>query len=697
VSSDFVQILFVDDALTEIDRICRGLKNAGFLVQARSTTRSLEIRRILESQPPDLILASLEPRKPSLTHITKMIVQSGRDIPLLALHHGHGTEHRLTAIQAGARDMLSTQDPELLTLVVRRELDDLAARRKSRGSEARALEAEQRCGVLLDSTREAVAYVHEGAHIHVNDTYLRLFGFHQADELTALPLMNLIVPEDRDGLKTVLRRFVHGGDAPECVDLSGLGPHGRRLSLTLELRKATLNREPCAQVLVRDRTADRTLGERDAEAPNAEHLTGLASRAHFQARLEGLHRACRAQVATAALVYVSIDHHRTVCDKHGHEAGDAFLTDLGRALQMVLGPGDLMSRLTGAEFALMVHVGSVEDAKGVARTILATIEQRRFHFGREHVSTSGHIGIAMLGEDRTDPAGIMRAAHRTCNELRTGRGSRIAVSETASESVSPQSRIELADAIDEAIGGGRATLTYQAIASLAGGSAERYETRIWIRNDLGRRCKPEELFPAAGLLGLNQTFDCWVVRRVGKVLGKALEQGRRLSVFVPISADSILDSEFEQIVGKALPFGHGLVLQIDEEVAEAYFRRTLQFVRNVRKLGCAVAIAEFGGRHNSERLMRHLKPEYVKFRPSMIERMRLDSYTRKYVDAVTEEIRTLGGEAVASEVSDARQIANLWQSRFTLVQGNFVHSPSDRMSFDFANALPWMRGRREIA
>lgn len=95
--------------------------------------------------------------------------------------------------------------------------------------------------------------------------------------------------------------------------------------------------------------------------------------------------------------------------------------------------------------------------------------------------------------------------------------------------------------------------------------------------------------------------------------------------------------------------------------------------------------------------MRHLKPEYVKFRPSMIERMRLDSYTRKYVDAVTEEIRTLGGEAVASEVSDARQIANLWQSRFTLVQGNFVHSPSDRMSFDFANALPWMRGRREIA
>jgi EAL domain-containing protein (putative c-di-GMP-specific phosphodiesterase class I) len=240
-------------------------------------------------------------------------------------------------------------------------------------------------------------------------------------------------------------------------------------------------------------------------------------------------------------------------------------------------------------------------------------------------------------------------------------------------------------------------LSYQAIVSLPGGAAERYETRVWIKDETDRPCAPVDVFPAAEPLGLSPILDCWAVARIADALGSALEQGRKLSIFMPVSTNSILDSMFEQAVKKHLPYGHGLVLQIDEDVAERYFRQMRRFAQRMRDHGCALAISEFGGQQNSERLMRHLKPEYIKLRPDLLERMRVDDYTRKYIDAVSEEIRTLGGEAVASRVSSAQQLATLRQSRFNLIQGDLVHTPAKSMSFDFANAAQWVGADQNIA
>lgn len=697
MSSEFIQILFVDDALTEIESICQTLRDSGFLLHANVSVRPMEIRRLLETRPPDLILFSLDAPKPTLSHIIEMVRDSQCDAAVLALNHQPEPAPRRAALRDGARDLVSYREPDLLTLIVRRELSDLQARRLARGNAGRANEAEQRCRILLDSARDAIAYIHEGAHIYVNEAYLKLFGYHRADELTAMPLLNLIAAEDRDRTKESMRRFVSGDDANQSLDVSGIAAGGRLLPLTVELTKATLESEPCTQLLIRDCSAEQTFNERIAEIRRQDPLTGLVNRPHFQELLDELHLACSEGLATAALLYVSLDNHRTVCDTYGHESGDDLVLDLGRMLQNLTGPRDTVSRLTGADFALMVHVPSREHAKQKGGELLAAIEARQFQFEGEQFSTSARIGITMLGENLTDATEIIRAAHRACNESRLARRSRVAVSKTSSELSGTGSRQDLATAIDRHAREGRVMLSYQAIVSLPGGAAERYETRVWIKDETDRPCAPLDVFPAAEPLGLSPILDCWAVARIADALGSALEQGRKLSIFMPVSTNSILDSMFEQAVKKHLPYGHGLVLQIDEDVAERYFRQMRRFAQRMRDHGCALAISEFGGQQNSERLMRHLKPEYIKLRPDLLERMRVDDYTRKYIDAVSEEIRTLGGEAVASRVSSAQQLATLRQSRFNLIQGDLVHTPAKSMSFDFANAAQWVGANQDIA
>ena len=697
MSSEFIQILFVDDALTEIESICQALRDSGFLLHANVSVRPMEIRRLLETRPPDLILFSLDARKPTLRHIAEMVRDSQCDATVLALNHRPEPAPRRSAMRDGARDLVCSRELDLLAMIVRREMGDLQARRLARGNAGRANEAEQRCRVLLDSARDAIAYVHEGAHIYVNEAYLKLFGYQRADDLTAMPLLNLIAVEDRDRTKTSVRRFMSGDDEKQTLDISGVRAGGRLLPLAIELTKATLESEPCTQLLIRDCSAEQTFNERMAEVRQQDPLTGLVNRPHFQELLDELHLACSEGLATAALLYISIDNHRTVCDTHGHESGDALVLDFARMLQNLTGSRDIVSRLTGADFALMMHLPSLERAMQRGRELLAAIEARQFQFEGEHFSTSARIGITMLGENLTDATEIIGAAHRACNESRLARHARVAVSKTSSELPGAGSRQEQATAIDRHIKEGRLILRYEAIVSLPGGAAERYETRVWVKDASDRPCAPLDVFPAAEPLGLSPVWDCWAVARIADDLGSALEQGRRLSIFVPVSTNSMLDSMFEQAVKKHLPYGHGLVLQVDEDVAERYFRQMRRFAQRMRDHGCALAISEFGGQQNSERLMRHLKPEYIKLRPKLLERMRVDEYTRKYVDAVSEEIRTLGGEAVASQVSSAKQLAILRQSRFNLIQGDLVHTPAECMNFDFANAAQWTGADQDIA
>ena len=120
-------------------------------------------------------------------------------------------KQRQFAVDQGLQDLIDIEDAEHLALAVRREHQAQMLRRDARRLRRQLEEAEERASLLVQSSRDAIAYIHEGMYLNVNQAYLDLFGYETADELDGLPIMDMIDAESRGSFKTALRKVSETG------------------------------------------------------------------------------------------------------------------------------------------------------------------------------------------------------------------------------------------------------------------------------------------------------------------------------------------------------------------------------------------------------------------------------------------------------------------------------------------------------
>ncbi|MBB1486880.1 sensor domain-containing diguanylate cyclase [Oceanospirillum sediminis] len=139
-------------------------------------------------------------------------------------------------------------------------------------------------------------------------------------------------------------------------------------------------------------------------------LTGLANRRLFKDRLDEALKKVRRNQGGIALLYLDLDHFKEVNDNYGHEAGDALLKAIARHLEDTVRESDVVSRIGGDEFNLILHdLNSVQDALSVADKILSVISQP-VDIGVAQVEISGSIGITLAPGDGMDAKMLIKNA-----------------------------------------------------------------------------------------------------------------------------------------------------------------------------------------------------------------------------------------------------------------------------------------------
>lgn len=208
-------------------------------------------------------LHQLLPRLVSLAPRVPIILVSNEDAPLT----------QTEGMELGAADVVAEADSQHLVLVVKRELEHVCRNITYRQMKKALAEAEQRCQLLLESSRAAIAYVHEGMHIHANEHYLKLFGFDDADDLLGLPLIDLMESASAATLKDTLKAFRAEEEETE-FEFTGVSTSGDTIAGSMTLAAADYEGEHCLQVTVRPQAAAPTNLSlvTDQSAPNGEAL-----------------------------------------------------------------------------------------------------------------------------------------------------------------------------------------------------------------------------------------------------------------------------------------------------------------------------------------------------------------------------------------------------------------------------------------
>jgi diguanylate cyclase (GGDEF)-like protein len=139
-------------------------------------------------------------------------------------------------------------------------------------------------------------------------------------------------------------------------------------------------------------------------------LTGLANRRLFKDRLDQALKKVRRQKNHMALLYLDLDRFKEINDDYGHDAGDVLLIEIANRLRHAVRDSDVISRIGGDEFNLILHdLGCEQDAISVAEKVLESVNQP-IDIGVKEVTISASIGITLAPDDGVDAKELIKNA-----------------------------------------------------------------------------------------------------------------------------------------------------------------------------------------------------------------------------------------------------------------------------------------------
>lgn len=156
--------------------------------------------------------------------------------------------------------------------------------------------------------------------------------------------------------------------------------------------------DPAYCLIIRDISDRRDLGENLRKAACSDHLTGLSNRrAFFEAADLELARRLKT-VRPVALLVIDADHFKAINDRHGHRAGDAVLAHLARTMRKVCRQVDVLARIGGEEFAIILPSVARDDALVIAERLRAEVERTPASYEQQPIAYSISIGVAVMDD-----------------------------------------------------------------------------------------------------------------------------------------------------------------------------------------------------------------------------------------------------------------------------------------------------------
>ena len=683
-----LRLLLVEDQLEDAEQLISHLRNGGIAVRPQRPEDEADLSRLLESQSIDLVLAAADAKYLPLATVVQRVTATGKDIPIVASTTVLDEKTVMDALAAGTRDIALRTRPEHVQAVVRNEFAALLARRALRHLEASLRETERRCDALIASSRDPIAYVHEGMHIRANDAYLEMFGFEGFEDIEGLSLLDLIGPNHADSFKQVLKKISKGETPPRQLDLQAQRTDGSTFDAVMEFTTATYEGESCLQIVFRQQTVDSEMVKELDTLRQRDSLTGLFNRQHFMTELEAAIVQAADGKGHQAFLLVEPDHYENLLGEIGLAAADDLIKGIAERLQGALDADTISARLSDHGFAVLCLSHDHNASLAQAERIREAFHGHILDLGERSVNPSVSIGGVQVGERIASVSQVMSKSSQCLASCIGMGGNRIEIFDPAARDRAEEERIQAwVERIREALAKDQFVLHYQPIISLTGAEEENYDVYLRMKGPGGEVIPPLTYLAIAEEHGLLDDIDRWVIKRAVAVISERQKAGKHTNLFVKVTPASLVEGGLEafiseQLAANAVP-GDRLVLQIPESKVFTHLKAVQAFQAAVAKLGCRVALEQFGTGLNSFQMLSHFDPAILKIDRGFITELGKNAEVQKQVREIVSKAHAAGKQTVAEFVSDAATMSVLFSMGMDFVEGNFLATPGPTMSYDF--------------
>lgn len=684
-----LRLLIVDDSVENAEAVVSTLRNGGLAVRPHRPRDADELDGMLGAQAIDLALAAHSARGIALAEVVERVRASGKDLPVIALLDGIDEAVLVAALEADARVVALRDKPEHLLATLQGEWANLEARRALRRLEAQLRETERRCETLIASSRDPIAYLHEGMHVRANEAYLEMFGFDSFEDVEGLSLLDLVTPAHVGPLKDLLKSLTRGAPPPPRQTLEARNIDGDAIPATLEFAAAAYEGEPCVQVVFRRivAEADPGLSREVEDLRQRDQVTGLLNRPTFQRALEDAVAEAARGEAQYGLLLLEADHHQRLLQEIGLDAADRLASAVAKRIADALPEGATAARFGEQSFAVLQR-GAYADTIALGESLRQAFAADLLTIDEWATAVGVSIGGVQVGERIASVGQVLARADaslRTAVELG---GNQVQVFDPAATDRAEEERVQhWLGRIRDALGGDGFSLLFQPAISLRGEEGAQYEALLRLDNN-GEQASPASFLGIAEEHGLMPEIDRWVVSHAIEKLADARRAGQPPRLMVKVGSESFQDERLLQLIAQKLAEldvpGELLWLQVPEARVSTQLRAVGEFAAKVGRLGCRVGLEQFGTGVDSFRLLAHFHPAFVRIDRSLTQDLSAQPELQKKLAEITARARSENIVSVAGFVEDAQALGALFNAGVDYVQGHFIAVPGTAMDFDFS-------------
>lgn len=437
-------------------------------------------------------------------------------------------------------------------------------------------------------------------------------------------------------------------------------------------------------LVFRDVTPMRSLTRELVQHASYDSLTGLANRREFERHLQ---RAIEETSADAEiqhwLCYLDLDQFKLINDSCGHMAGDEWLRQVSHELRRHVRDSDLVARMGGDEFGVLLRYCSSREAHEVAERMRAGLQRMRFVWGNAHFLCTASLGLVAVQSRNGGLYEVLSAADTACYVAKEQGRNRLHTFQEGDEAITRRAdEMQWAQRIALAIDENRLTLICQPMIPLDGKpEGMHFEILLGPLEHQGIYAPAAQFIPAAERYYLMTSVDRWVIQHSFAILERLYQAGglRQCTAAINLSAQSLCDDEFLRFMLELLqraPFDPSrLCFEITETAAIANLERATEFIRSLKSLGCRFALDDFGSGLSSFAYLKSLPVDYLKIDGCFVRELTTNSIDRALVTAINEIGHVMGMHTIAECVEDQSAVEILRRIGVDFVQGYSVAMP----------------------
>lgn len=432
---------------------------------------------------------------------------------------------------------------------------------------------------------------------------------------------------------------------------------------------------------------------------NYDTLTGLPNRHLLSTQLHQILARLPWSNRHVALLFCDLDRFMMINDSLGHKVGDRLLQQVGKRLQKMVRPGDVVARIGGDEFVILLdELAHIDDVVPVAQKVIQTISEP-MQVEEHELRITSSIGIAIAPEHGSEVAELIKNADLAMYAAKKDGKNTFQIYDS-SMSQRSYNRLRLEGSLRNALENNRElSVHYQPQFTIAG-QLIGFEALVrWHNPELGF-LSPAHFLPAAAEAGLMAELDIWVMKEACREVRswRDLGWGDDLRVAVNLSNQMFARTDLIELVQSALTQNQlppeALELELTEEIVMVDIETAVKTMNRLRRFGLTLSIDDFGTGYSSLGQLKRCPINTLKIDRSFVDEINSNVNDAAITEAIIAMAHKLQISTLAEGVEEDEQLRCLQQFDVDALQGYYLSRPlpAEALS-EFIEQLPELQRR----